>query len=160
MPEIAYGGTVTFNPNFSLENKNRLIKEFDNVIAQHLSYKGDYYYRIAVAREYHKVKLQEEGIQPDYEAPHLHFILYTQKPIAKYRVSAINEVLRLRYGRSQFYRMTSLKTIQYEQYIYKEVEKNDEVIHSIKHYYEKNLEEPETEIDYFEEINYEDYDDL
>lgn len=138
MPEIAYGGTITFDSNMSIDKKEQKIYEFPVALSNLLGYSktGDTRYYLAVAREYHKV----DG-EPDPDAPHLHFILYSQHVLPMYRVRAINNLFRESYGRSQFYRMTPMKTVSYAKYIQKEVNAND-VLFNKPHYYEMNLEQP------------------
>lgn len=148
MPEIYYGGTVTFNSNYSLEKKNKLIMDFQDMLSQHLSHKAGRTYNIKVSKEYHKV----EG-ENDPEAPHLHFILIADRLLANYRVRAISEFLKDKCGRSQFYRMTTMKYNSYSKYILKDVESNNEEFKQ-SHYYEGVLSPPIRDIDL--EDNFED----
>lgn len=145
MPEFAYGGTITFDPNTLLEDKEKLIQQLPNRLSQHLSHKTNRYY-LCVSREYHKVDGED-----DLEAPHLHFIVYSDGKIPKYRVSAINEMLKIVYGRSNFYMMTTLKTKSYSKYILKDCERLLELTGK-SHYYETNLEEFIDEYDFIETV--------
>lgn len=162
MPEISYGGTLTFNPNYSIERKRKLIDEFPKRLASHLNYNvrvkmedgqrqiiiPDVNYYLAVAIEYHKVDGED-----DLEAPHIHFILYSEKVLPMYRVRAISAMLKEVYGRSQFYRMTEMKTASYSRYILKDSDRLTEKL-GYPHYYEMNLEQSLEDFDWDIEDEY------
>lgn len=119
-PEVwyAYGGTVTFQPYFTFEKKVSIIKGFKQMFENLLwGSTNDYYLSYTI--EYHKVEQQD-----DLQAPHIHFILYCNKPINKMYFRFILDGLK-KIGRSQFYLMTNLKRIQYENYIKKDLDKNN-----------------------------------
>jgi len=77
--------------------------------------------------------------QDDLEAPHLHFILYSTHGICKERYMGIQKMLRDRCGRSQFYKMTTMKTNDYYRYIQKDSQRLYDTL-GISHYFEMNLE--------------------
>lgn len=131
-----YGGTITFDSNMSLERKWHRINNIHNMLSEYLSFKGDKEYYLKYTVEYHKV----EG-RNDPEAPHVHFILYSSSVLPNYRLRSINEMLKKTCGRSQFYRMTSMKLASYEKYIQKDVESSDlefQRPHSFEIYLEPN----------------------
>lgn len=103
---ISYGGTITFHSHYSLEQKTYYIDNFIRIIQTHLLFNENSEYFIEISKEYHKVENQD-----DLEAPHLHFIITSYNPIAPIRIRAICKMLQELYGRSQFYRMTAMKTI-------------------------------------------------
>lgn len=119
MPEILfyYGGTITFDSNYGLERKNKLIDNFHRALADHLCFVNNEYY-LVVTKEYHKVDGKD-----DFDAPHLHFTLTSQRQIPKYRVNSILRFLNSAYGRSQFHRMTKMKYISYLSYINKDCDR-------------------------------------
>lgn len=119
----AYGGTITFHSNLSLEQKDRLMQLLTIKLSQHLRHSVNSRYEIVLVKEYHKVDGQD-----DHEAPHYHFILYTHFKLAYHRAKAIENMLKDNYGRSQFYLMTKLKRQSYERYINKDIEKNKEIL--------------------------------
>lgn len=134
MPEFYYGGTITFDTNFNIGKKEKLISEFHKQLSRHLDFRKDTNeYQLIVTREYHKVDNQD-----DYEAPHLHFILISTRQLPKYRVTAVNEFFRHFYGRSQFYRMTTMKYHSYRKYIQKDCERLQKEL-SKPHYFETML---------------------
>lgn len=142
MPEIGYIGTITFDPNLDTDKKNEKIEKFPKLLSQYLNWKGDRRYYLAVAKEYHKVDGQD-----DFDAPHLHFILYCESKLPAYRVRAIQSLLRDTCGRSTFHRATPLKTASYAQYIQKDFDRLLNIT-GIPHYFEMNLEEEEDILDY------------
>lgn len=115
---VAYGGTITFHSYYLLEHKEKLIKEFTKDLSQSLRHSQSSRYLLQITREYHKVQGQD-----DYESPHYHFILYSRFKIAISRVIGIQKLLREKYGRSQFMHYTKLKTLQWKEYIMKDVER-------------------------------------
>lgn len=135
MPEICYGGTITFKPDYSLEQKERYINDFTKLLKPFLLYGGGTEYYIKISKEYHKVDGQD-----DFEAPHLHFVLYTTKALSPLRVRSITRFFNDVYGRSQFYRMTTLKTMSYCRYIQKDSERLFKATGK-SHYYEQYLED-------------------
>lgn len=121
MPKkVTYIGTVTFDGSHLPEKKFSMIKGFPKFIAGHLLESKEHELEYTI--EYHKV-----GNIDDYEAPHIHYILYTTKPICKYRYRAILKALNEIYGRSQLMVATDMKLRQYASYIYKDVLKNEEL---------------------------------
>lgn len=119
MPDfVPYGGTITFDTNYCIKVKNGFIENFTNWLKEYLIFNKRSEYYIKVAKEFHKV----DGID-DYEAPHIHFILYSKVTLSPMRVRAILKALTVYAGRSQFYRMTELKAQSYARYIQKDVGK-------------------------------------
>jgi hypothetical protein len=136
MPEYTYGGTLTFNSNMEMEDKFKIIEMFPQIISGQLYHtlNSEYYLRYTI--EYHKV-----DHQPDPEAPHVHFIILSNRGLHNTRVRSIRLTLD-EIGRSQFYRMTRLKYQSYLNYIQKEVEWNDAHFNRY-HDFELRLEKPE-----------------
>lgn len=138
---FSYGGTITFDSSYTLDKKNKLIDLFPDMLAKHLLYSNDRRYYLKVAKEYHKVKCPlNKTEEEDKESPHLHYVLESDTLLPKYRVRAIQNYFKEKYGRSQFYLMTALKTKQYTNYIQKDSQRLLEET-GIPHYIEMNLED-------------------
>jgi len=127
MPEFTYIGTVTFDPEYSLDTKWKRIAELPEHLCHHFG--TDIW--ITYSIEYHKV----EG-ELDPEAPHVHFSIKTHKKCGTIRARAINEYLKERHGRSQFYLATQLKAKQWQKYIQKEIKDSNKLVPDKIHYYE------------------------
>lgn len=120
MPENVYIGTITFNQHYTFERKQNKIKALAKQISQFIDTSKTNKHQLVYTIEYHKVAEQD-----DYEAPHIHFIYYTDRYLTKLRFRALQSYLKDSYGRTQFYLATNLKRIQWETYIMKDVEKNN-----------------------------------
>lgn len=129
-----YIGTVTFNSYHDTDKKWVLVKKFPELFSQHLRHSLDTEYILIHTIEYHKV-----GNEDDPEAPHIHFILESNRKIGKCYFNGITKMFQQIYGRTQFYLATKLKLRQWATYIVKDVQKND-TMHNTKHYYETRLE--------------------
>lgn len=142
-----YCGTITFNSNYTLEKKIKKIQSLKNLLENNLPFRGNRKYLLQYSIEYHKVKIGGEEID-DPEAPHVHLIILTNKILPKMWVGNVLEVLK-RMGRSQFYLMTKLKFIQWNQYIRKDVLKNngDDTLPFEEHWYEYELEQGKRELE-------------
>lgn len=147
MQKFAYIGTLTFNSLFTLDMKKQHIAMFHKRMSKLLRHtsKSEYWLRYVI--EYHKV-----GNVDDPEAPHLHFILYSDRYLSGCVASNILGYLRT-IGRSQFYLATTLKLANYALYIGKDVEKNDS-LHGYPHDITVRLEEVEEELEYWESPEY------
>lgn len=109
-----YLGTITFNGNTTPDRKLQKIDVFPSFLSSYLDFKRSTY-TLDYSIEYHKV-----GNDDDFEAPHIHFILYADRQLPGYRYKAILNALCDKYGRSQFYIATKLKAVQYANYIQKD----------------------------------------
>lgn len=129
-----YIGTVTFDSNYSLEQKDKLIEELPMRLSKHLRHHNSSEYYMKWCREYHKV----EG-QDDFEAPHIHFMIESRRVINKCYVNSIREMLKCYYGRSDFSRATTMRANAYERYMQKDC---DRLLQQTKksHYWEMFLE--------------------
>lgn len=124
----AYGGTITFHSFFTYQQKQRQIEYLTLFLSNSLRHSINSKYELYLVREYHKVKNELTGeMEDDDESPHYHFILYSKYYIAISRVKQILTDLQLNWGRSQFYLMSTLKRVNYELYIQKDLQKNLEV---------------------------------
>jgi hypothetical protein len=121
----AYNGTLTFDSDHSLEFKNKYIDKFPKLLSRHLLHNPDNEYYLVVCKEYHKVSFSKVDVRDDFEAPHLHYILYSRKKIGPLRKRALLKFLKDSAGlMQQFYLMTKLKTEQWIDYIHKDCELN------------------------------------
>jgi len=151
MEHFKYGGTITFEGHFQLNKKIKIINNLLRTFSKNVPWKGNRFYNLTYSIEYHKVKLDGEDI-PDPEAPHVHFILYTNKYIPGIYVRNVLSVLR-DYGRSQFYLLTNLKHLQYSRYIQKDVELNNQSDRPFtQHYISQDLIPPTLEDQIDEDI--------
>lgn len=124
----SYCGTITFDSNLSYEQKQILIQLLTYKLSKYLRHTKNSMYQLVLVREYHKVQDQITKEQlDDPEAPHYHFILYSKFKLSYHRASSIQSMLRDEFGRSQFFLMTTLKRVNYELYIQKDLEKNKNI---------------------------------
>lgn len=129
-----YIGTVTFDPNYCLGKKNKLIEELPMRLSKHLRHNKSSEFFMKWCKEYHKV----EG-EDDFEAPHIHFVLEAKRVLSKCYVNAIYEMLKFYYGRSSFSRATTMRANAYERYIKKDCDRLYEETGQ-PHYWEMYLE--------------------
>jgi len=125
-----YIGTITFNGNYELASKMKIISNLETIFQRQLDYSGneirhfDFEYTI----EYHKVENQD-----DYEAPHIHFSLLCQKKLSKIKYE--NLLYRLKQiGRSQLYLATSTKYVNWKSYMLKDVKTNETKFNTPHHF--------------------------
>lgn len=142
---IAYNGTLTFKPYYTLEEKKRIIDKFPEMVTEYLRHNESSEYYLEYTIEYHKV-----GNEDDFEAPHLHFILYANKYLPRYRFQALLSMLN-EIGRSQLYLATNMKWEQYQEYIQKD---SDRLLQMTGRYHHiiKRLELSKYDYDFVEEI--------
>lgn len=127
MPDFTYIGTVTFDPEYTLERKWKLIGELPTRLSHHMG--TDIW--ITYCIEYHRV---ESELDP--EAPHVHFSVKVHQKMGMIRVKAILKFLQERYGRSQFFLATQLKAKQWYKYMNKEVNESSKLVPDKGHYFE------------------------
>lgn len=130
MPKkFAFIGTVTFNSYLTYETKCELIKEFPKFMSSYLLHNNRSNYQLHYTVEYHKVDNED-----DPEAPHIHYILYTNTVMSRLRWTSLVKALQQFYGRSQLILATERKLNHYRQYILKDVEKNKDVPAPYEHH--------------------------
>lgn len=142
-----YIGTVTFNGNLTFEKKKKLINSFPDFLSEYLRHTETSEHRLVYTIEYHKVCPGSK--EDDYEAPHVHFILYSNYQIPGYAYRAVLKALKDYYGRSQMSLATSAKYIQWKNYIDKDVQKNNEIL-QFEHKFEILLTKPKKNDFYLE----------
>lgn len=144
MKMFTYIGTVTFHSYLLYDNKIKMINAFPTLLASHLRHTVTSCHTLTFTQEYHKVA--GPNSEDDPEAPHLHYILRTPFMIGKERWELINKYFRERYGRFQLMIATTAKELQWDKYMHKDVDKNNE-LYGKPHSFEIVLEEPLEDIE-------------
>lgn len=122
-----YSGTITFEPCYSLRQKEKLINRFISQLGFYLHYRSNARCSIELIKEYHKTDGQD-----DPERPHYHFVLSATHLVSKLRFRAIRKWMKEDFGICQFGLLTTMGLRKWQSYINKDVSKN-EALYGLPH---------------------------
>lgn len=115
-------GTLTFNSYYTLRQKTNRLKTIVPDFQQNVCFFRNFNMEWMI--EYHKVDGED-----DLEAPHVHFMVWIERPYQEREYRAVLAYLSKRYGRSQFFSCTGKKSKSYYKYMQKDREKYPDNYH-------------------------------